>query len=74
MMDNLKGSKDFAKFGFSLLANTLWLIWKKRNDFTFRNTSPNPTPIINKAKATMSESIEGLSNTQLEPSQSCLPM
>ena len=55
LMTNLQGNKQFFNYGMSLLIHTLWMIWKSRNDFIFRNKLPNQIMVINKAKAAASE-------------------
>lgn len=45
----LSAHKDCKEIGISLLANTLWGIWKGRNNFTFNHERLNPLLVINQA-------------------------
>lgn len=68
LMDDLKENNQIIDYNISLAANTLWLIWKSRNEFTFQSSSPNPALVINKALIATKEFVETLSLTTAIPS------
>ena len=60
LMENMKGNSQEIDYNLSFVANILRMIWKDRNNFTFRAFQPNPVSVINKATTITNEFFDSL--------------